>query len=258
MESYRFPNKATPAGSTPYYSIRFSPKTTRDSLGFLFLWKQELESLYSLSDPGIARIKLQWWTDQVSEKKGTSEHPLASALAGIYKSSAEASNAFHLMVDANDQLLHRRSFETIDGYLDFCEKHGGSLARLLQLSSGHDLTDKTTMIGSWISHVENIQLLGKRLRENINLIPNDMLRAASLPADQLLHSKKTTDLLLTFHQSVSEKLTYNLPAIRRSKSCLLKLYFLRSKLMKLIEDENMAVINQRISLTPIRKLWLSL
>ncbi len=258
MREYEFPNQATPAGSSIYYCIRFSPKKYRDQLASIFLYKQTLRGLYSLTDPGVARIKLQWWHEQINEKKGCSEHPLGRQLADIYKNSESAHQAFDLINIKTDQVLHRQPLNTINEYQKLCSDLGGSFADLIQVVSDQPANDQSKLAGTWIEHVENMQLFGKLLRENIHLIPIDVLKSSGLSNDQLLGSDKTADVLKTLHNSIKEGLDQSFSDAISKKNCLGKLTKLRSKLMDLIEQEDMAVINQRISLTPIRKLWLAL
>lgn len=258
MQDYNFPNQATPAGASVYYCIRFSPKKHRDQLASIFLYKQTLRDLYSLSDPGVARIKLQWWHEQINEKKGPSGHPFGRQLAGIYKNSEIAYQAFDQINKTTDQLLHRQPLNNSKDYQLLCSNLGASFADLIQLVTDQPVNEYSKLAGTWIEHVENMQLFGKLVRDNIHLIPIDILKSFGLSNDQLLNSDKSVDILKTLHDSIKEGLDQSFFDQMSRKSCLGKLTKLRIKLMNLIEQEDMAVINQRISLTPIRKLWLAL
>ena len=258
MQETNFPNTATPAGSSAYYCIRFSPKKYRDQLARLFLYKQTLRELYHLSDPGVARIKLQWWQEQISETKGRSDHPLARQLADLYQTSETAKQAFEQITKITDRRLHRQPLESINDYQTACISLGGSFADLIQLASEQTISEHTKMAGAWIEHVENMQLFGRLLRENIHLLPVELLTSFSISEDQLLSSVKTPEVLEKLHQQVSYDFYKETVDKSVRKSCLGKLMRLRTELMQLIEEEDMAVINQHISLTPIRKLWLAI
>ena len=64
--SWHFPNPATPLGSSTYYSLRFSPPGLRDDLAILAAWRHQVRIiLVEVSDPGVARLKLQWWREEL-------------------------------------------------------------------------------------------------------------------------------------------------------------------------------------------------
>ena len=84
LDEWRFPNRATPLGSSAYYSLRFAPKELRDDLAALLAWRHEVTAILEVvSDPGVARLKLQWWRDELERTfAGEARHPLTSSGRG--------------------------------------------------------------------------------------------------------------------------------------------------------------------------------
>ena len=81
-EAWRFPNRATPIGSPNYYAVRFSPESQRDRNAGLIAWYELVQGIADRPlDPGVARLKLDWWRDEL-ERLGARQarHPLALAL----------------------------------------------------------------------------------------------------------------------------------------------------------------------------------
>ena len=61
-----FPNRATPPGSSAYYSVRFAPLRLRHDLAAVLAWRHEVRAiLEEVSDPGVARLKLNWWIEEM-------------------------------------------------------------------------------------------------------------------------------------------------------------------------------------------------
>jgi phytoene synthase len=260
MKDITFPNTATTLGSTAYYVIRFSPVDIRDNLAVLFLWKQQLLELYSLSDPGVARMKLQWWQEQLFlPVDNPSEHPLARNLAQLIQQDATLSESIKTMIKETDRHLHRQPYRDIDEFWQGCENIGGSFARLINTVSSSSTETKDLVAGSYAIAAECLQLMGQHIRYNIRLIPQTILDINAMRFEELLYENKqqqTRELLKQLYKEIDNKSA--LPAPKRSSSPLYKYYRLRKKMMDLLMAEGLDVLDQKISLTPIRKLWFAL
>ncbi len=80
--AWGFPNPAGPPGSAIYFCLRFSPPALRQDLARLTAWRYLVQAIPSqVSDPGVARLKLQWWRDEARLlADGVPSHPLNQAL----------------------------------------------------------------------------------------------------------------------------------------------------------------------------------
>jgi len=260
MQAISFPNAATPLGSSAYYVTRFSPVEIRDHLALLFLWKQELMDLYALSDPGVARMKLQWWQEQIFlPVDNSSEHALASGLAQLMQQHDTLSESIVNMVNETDRHLHRQAYTDIDDFWNGCEKLGGNFARLMNHVSSYNTENTDLTAGAYALATEWIQLMGQHIRYNIRLIPQTLLEKNAIRFEELMYEDnrdKSRKLLRKLYEPIVNKSA--LPAPKRSSSPLYKYYRLRKKMMDIIVAEDFDVLNQKISLTPIRKLWFAL
>ena len=259
MIETKFPNHATPTGSTAYYVIRFSQADQQDNLAALFLFKEEMEKLYVVSDPGVARIKLQWWLEQISlPPESSSEHPLANVLGFIYHRSDTAQQAFKTYVAEIDRHLHRQAYVDVAQMWQGCINTGGSFAALMELVCGNPVSAQTIQLGAWIAFIEWLQNLGQSIRFNVNLLPTSLLQHFEVTQHALLQqdNQDITETLILDLVSEVESIA-EIPAMTRNKTPLTKYFKLRNKLLKLLENESYAVMQQRISLTPFRKLWLA-
>lgn len=263
MQDTAFPNLATPLGSTAYYVVRFSPAESRDQLAALFLWKQELVNLYALTDPGVARMKLQWWQEQILlPARQPSSHTLALAIARLIQQDKSLGEAIRLMVQETDRHLHRQHYRDFKDFRQGCENIGAGFAQLISTAcrTGSAVNDDIhRAVGTFNIASEWLQLMGQHIRYNIRLLPDSMLEQHNIRFESLLQQDKqhvTREILGELYQLLSNEI--DLPAPNRSSSPLDKYFRLRKKTMELLATEDFDVLDQKISLTPIRKLWFAL
>ncbi|CAN5888865.1 presqualene diphosphate synthase HpnD [soil metagenome] len=73
-------------GSNYYYSTVFLPAERQRPLHVVFAFKEELTAIpRTCADPGVARLKLEWWRQELRAVfcGGRSAHPVATALAEL-------------------------------------------------------------------------------------------------------------------------------------------------------------------------------
>jgi 15-cis-phytoene synthase len=73
-------------GSNYYYSTVFLPAERQRPLHVIFAFKEELTAIpKTCADPGVARLKLEWWRQELRAvfSGGRSAHPVATALAEL-------------------------------------------------------------------------------------------------------------------------------------------------------------------------------
>lgn len=258
-----FPNSATPLGSSAYYVVRFSPAACRDRLAQLFLFKQELQNLYTLSDPGVARIKLQWWQQQITTSDNQpADLPLIHDLRTMLNNDSRRLAALQAMIRETDFHLQRRPYEDMPALLDGAANLGGSFLQLLDSvceksvaqHPDHDLVQP----GAFVQVTEWLQLFGQHLRFNLRLLPADLLQQQALQPQQLLqpdYQDSCRQLLGGMATELRSRVP--LPKAVGRDSPAMKYLRLRRRLLQLLQQEDFAVLHQKISLTPIRKLWLA-
>lgn len=259
MQQITFPNEATPVGSTSYYVCRFSQASDRDVLSAIFLFRLEMQKLQSLSDPGVARIKLQWWHQQIKLPVETpSSHPLASCISLLLQ-QPQAVVALDQYIQHIDELLHRQPVKDFDAFVHQLQLRANLLQTLFNSCSkikkqSHDLHKAT-----WIEFIECIHLLGRDLRDNVCLLPHDKLAQFSLTSTQLLQPEKE-QMVKALLKKLSTDFTVLIPPTAEKvakDSPLDKYYKIRKKHFDLLARENYPVVHEKTSLTPIKKFWFA-
>lgn len=183
MADWDFPNAATPPGSGPYYVVRFSPAPQRDRLAQLFAWRAELTHILAQAkDPGVARIKLDWWRDELARARGgTARHPLAVALAPLLQ---EYSNLqlWHGMLDATAADVRLQQPADHAAFAAHCDRLGGALGELLVGTPGACAEEVAAArrCGAYHEGVTRLRDLALHLRRQHCPVPRELLQAAGL------------------------------------------------------------------------------
>jgi phytoene synthase len=129
QNAFSFPNIATPQGSSAYYLVRFSPSRLRERQAVLFAWRRELQRLRNSSDPGVARIKLDYWRNELQpEKLGESRHPLTQMIGKHLQDQTGQMIEYANIVERDILAGQSRDWDQV---LERCEALGGTFASLL-------------------------------------------------------------------------------------------------------------------------------
>jgi 15-cis-phytoene synthase len=95
-----FPNRATPLGSPAYYALRFSPAANLERDARLLAWYGLVREIAAQPrDPGVARLKLDWWRSELEHlAAGSPRHPLSKELLA-HGLSADALPTMHSILE---------------------------------------------------------------------------------------------------------------------------------------------------------------
>ena len=262
--------KAAASGSSFYYSFLFLPSERRRAITAVYAFCREVDDVVDeTSDAGVAQAKLAWWRDELAALfSGAPNHPVTKALQPF--------------IDTRFGITRERLDAVIDGmeldlrqnrYLDYA-----ALERYAHLVAGVVGEMSASIFG--FVNPQTIQYAGRlgRALQLINIIRDvgdDARRGRIyLPLDELQrHGVKAADLLnaryvegfvpLMRFQAERARAQYRealslLPQEdRRSQRAGLIMGAIYVSLLDEIERENFQVLQQRIALTPLRKLWIA-
>jgi len=264
LQEWRFPNRATPAGSSAYYSVRFAPSEVRNDLAALLGWRHQVRAILDeVSDPGVARLKLQWWRDELARTfSGEPRHPLSQALQPALERHRLPENAFlDMAARVESEILHRCPAD--EAALDAaCRQDLGALFELM--ARCHAQNDEVRLqtargLGGFCARVYLIRDSGALARQGRDLLPLAELHAHGLSTEALArreHRRRLPELLApaatrarsTLPPSAARRV---MPGCIRSRTAILE------SLLEELERDGYDVADQRIGLTPLRKLWLA-
>jgi phytoene synthase len=261
---WRFPNRATPPGSSSYYSVRFSPGHLRHDLAALLAWRHEVRGIIDeVSDPGVARLKLQWWREELERtRRGEPRHPLSQVLGPVMESRRLPTEPFHRMADGVDAEIRRRQPTDESALEDACDGDQGSLFELMTRCHGvadEDLLGTARRLGAYCARVYLIRDSGALVRQGRAVFPANWLRARGLSAEALTQRDRRGNLPQLLAAAAGEarsakpsadQVSRLPPSIRVRASIL-------SALLEELERSGFDLADRRIGLTPLRKLWIA-
>lgn len=129
---WRFPNRATPLGSPAYYAVRFSPPAQRERNALLIAWYDLIRGIADRpQDPGVARLKLDWWRDEILHLPGgASRHPLCLCLhaEGV---GAAAVAPMRAIIDAAERMVRVPTPADDAAFAEVCRNTRGRFFVLL-------------------------------------------------------------------------------------------------------------------------------
>jgi phytoene synthase len=262
---WRFPNPATLPGSSAYYSVRFARPSLRDPLAALFAWRREVRRIIDdVSDPGVARLKLDWWRDEIRRSlDGTPRHPLSHLLAsGPHGHHLLPAPFLDMAQRVEDELYARRCRDRAAQQRAMAQDRG-ALFELVCRCHGLSATDPLAAArsaGAWCGQVRRMRDGGLLLRRSREVVPQDCLRDAGLSHERLASPTHRNQLprLLT---EMAARLKHELPdvagATRQLPRPIRIQMRIHAALLDALVDTDLAVVDQRVGLTPLRKLWIA-
>lgn len=238
-----------PDGSMPYYVVRFAASAQRPRLRAAFALAAELErSVARSSDPGVTRLKLDWWRRELAAA-ADSAHPLVRQLAPL-TGTASGLAALHDMLDAAEQDVRKQQPADMSGFHAQCRR-AGALARLLADSDASG-TGAAGTLGQYGSAVQRIQLLGQHLRRAHNPLPADSgLLGDPAGWDDTALERTCAGLLDPLAQAAAPLLQSRDPELRAVRCWAAQ----ARALHRLLARERYAVRDRYLDTTPLARLW---
>ncbi|MGH8856096.1 MAG: presqualene diphosphate synthase HpnD [Telluria sp.] len=261
--------KTVQSGSSFYYSFLFLAPERRRAITALYAFCREVDdTVDEASDSSVARIKLAWWRTEVSAMySGTPTHPVALALQPhipVYRLEEQHLQA---IIDGMEMDLDQSRYLDYAGLQRYCWRVAGVVGILSASIFG--FTRQETLayaekLGLAFQLTNIIRDVGDDARKGRIYLPVNELQQFGVTAADILnfrHSDKF-EALMRFQAERAQR-TYDealalLPKQdRRAQRPGLMMSAIYRTLLDEIERDGFHVLNQRISLTPLRKLWLA-
>ena len=262
-------NKAARSGSSFYYSFLFLPAEKRRAIMALYAFCREVGDIADeVQDTSVARFKLAWWRTEIANVfAGNPQHPIGKALLPAVRQLDLNADRFNEIIDGMEMDLsyHRYpDFKTLELY---CYRVAAMVGQLSAIIFGH--TDNQTLLyahdlGMAFQLTNIIRDVGEDARRNRIYLPQDELRRFDVSVADVLNGVQSDNFreLMTF-QAERAKTFYmrafaELPAAdRKTQRAGLIMAAIYRTLLDEIERDGFKVLNQRVALTPLRKLWIA-
>jgi len=219
-------------------------------------------------DPGVAATKLQWWrTEAAHAFAGTPSHPAMQALMPLASSFHIEERHLQAVIDGCQMDLNQTRYLDFPGLSRYCHLVAGEVGEVAAQIFGQTQAQTTAYahtLGQALQLTNIIRDVGEDARRGRIYLPINELKQFGVTAQEILdgiYSERFTELMrfqAQRAQGLYDQALALLPAAdRRAQKPGLMMASIYRALLGEIERENFAVLHQRISLTPLRKLWLA-
>ena len=261
--------KAAQSGSSFYYSFLFLPPERRRAITALYAFCREVDdTVDEIADPHIARTKLIWWRQELGAMQaGNPTHPVTKALLPHLQAYSIEHKYLLAIVDGMEMDLDQTRYLDFPGLQKYCW-HVASVVGILSAgifgATQPETLQYAEKLGLAFQLTNIIRDVGEDARKGRIYLPINELQQFGVTAADILNARHTENFekLMKFQadraQAMYDAAFALLPkADRRAQRPGLIMAAIYRALLTEIELDGFHVLNQRISLTPIRKLWLA-
>ena len=261
--------KAAASGSSFYYSFLFLPAETRQAITALYAFCREVDDVVDeCSDADIARRKLDWWREEIETGfSGQATHPVTRALQSPIETHNLPLEYFQEIIDGMEMDLDRNRYESFSDLALYCHRVAGVVGLLSAEIFGYrhrDTLKYAESLGTAFQLTNILRDVHEDAARGRIYLPLDELLEHRVNPHDLLKGKVTESLTELFafqagraRQHYQKAMSY-LPGedryAQRSGIIMAAIY---QTLLDEIEADGYKVMQQRVRLTPVRKLWIA-
>ncbi len=256
-------NKAIPDGSNLYYATLFEPAKNKNIIIGLHALLYELtDIIYECSDPGIARIKLHWWQEEIERLfQQQPRHPVSRQLMECLSIDKTLIASLNSVIGKFDNFIFTEQYDSLDNILALFDSTAGEIwhqcgIQLQAVTSSKSMRE----LGSLYQYIRCLQQPGTYITETRCIIPANVMNRLDL----LNSNEKTVKQSEVFSSLIIElqaRLEKNYNDLLTDDEITLRHGLIMNRLMfktcNEILDDGCHLLNTNISLTPLRKLWIA-
>ena len=262
-------NRTAQSGSSFHYSFRLLPPDRRRAITALYSFCREVDDVVDeVSDLEVARVKLAWWRTEIDAVyTGTPQHPVALALQPVVRRYALPKGHLQTIIDGMQMDLDQVRYLAFADLETYCHRVAGVVGLLSAEIFGYE--DPATReyardLGIAFQLTNIIRDVGEDARRGRIYLPQDELaRFGVAPSDVLRGQSSPAFVALMRFEVERARAWYDralakLPARdRRAQRAGLAMAAIYRTLLDEIARDGYRVLDRRIALTPLRKLWIA-
>ncbi|MEJ5988523.1 presqualene diphosphate synthase HpnD [Ramlibacter sp. PS3R-8] len=261
--------KAAASGSSFYYAFLFLPAPRRAAITAFYAFCREVDDVVDeVSDPSVARTKLAWWQVEVAKAfSGQPSHPVMKALMPHVPAFGIEQQHLLAVVRGCEMDLEQTRYLDFPALQRYCHLVAGVVGEVAARIFGQTqsaTTDYAQKMGLAFQLTNIIRDVGEDAMRGRIYLPVNELQQFEVKAHEILqrqHSDRFVALMRfqaqRAHTLYDEALALLPAQDRRAQKPGLMMASIYRTLLREIEAEDFQVLKQRISLTPVRKLWLA-
>lgn len=220
-------------------------------------------------DPGVARIKLEWWRGELGRLfAGEPQHPVSRALRPRLTAFNWPEEYFREILDGVAMDLDYDVYPTFTELTLYVHRLGSVPALLATEVLGYQDRRATPRFaheaGALLLLFERLYEVRRHAQHGRFYLPEEEMRRFGVDPSDLLAAQTTERVRQLFAFQAERLRDYHRRALewlpdvdRRAQSGLLVHLELAMALLAEIAEDGYRLLEQRIQLTPLRKLWLA-
>jgi phytoene synthase len=261
--------KAAQSGSSFYYSFLFLPPERRRAITALYAFCREVDDIADdVQDVGIARTKLAWWRTEIANLfDGHPQHPVTKALQPLVAPYGIDAARLNEIVDGMEMDLVYHRYPDFESLRLYCHRVAGVVGELSASIFGYtrpETLEYARSLGLAFQLTNIIRDVGEDARRDRVYLPLDELARFGLTAEDIL-ALRGGEAFVKLMQFQAERARSHYekafailpPEDRRSQRAGLIMAAIYRTLLEEICRDGYPVLEQRIALTPLRKLWIA-
>ncbi|MHB0973691.1 MAG: presqualene diphosphate synthase HpnD [Thiobacillus sp.] len=274
MDAHQYcQERAAASGSSFYYSFVFLPPDTRHAITAFYALCRELDDVVDeCHERQVAEAKLDWWRAEIARfAAGAPEHPATRALADTSPGHAIPPALLLEIVDGMAMDLDHVRYPDFKSLNLYCYRVAGVVGEIAaaifdgaRTEDDRDIRRYAHELGLAFQLTNIIRDVGEDARRGRIYLPLDELARFGVREADLLNGRDTPEFQALMHFQYERALAcYDrafaaLPArARRAQRPGLVMAAIYRTLLDELRRSGFPVLRARVSLTPLRKLWLA-
>ncbi len=261
--------KAAASGSSFYYAFLFLSKPRRAAITAFYAFCREVDDVVDeMVDAGVAATKLAWWQSEVAQSfAGKPSHPVMKALMPLAADYHIEQRHLQAVIEGCQMDLSQTRYLDYPGLQRYCHLVAGVVGEVAANIFGHTQPETIAYahkLGQALQLTNILRDVGEDALRGRIYLPVNELQQFEVKAHEILkrtYSDRFTALMkfqATRAQGLYDEALALLPAAdRHAQKPGLMMASIYRALLSEIERDNFQVLHQRVSLTPLRKLWLA-
>ena len=265
--------RAAASGSSFYYSFVFLPPDTRRAITAFYALCRELDDVVDeCHERQVAEAKLDWWRSEIARfAAGAPEHPATRALFDTPQGRNAPSALLLEIVDGMAMDLDRLRYPDFKSLNLYCYRVAGVVGEVAAAIFGgsrsaddRDIRRYAHELGLAFQLTNIIRDVGEDARRGRIYLPQDELARFGVAEADILNGRSSPEFqtLMQFQfERASAHYASALAALPASAHRAQRPGLVMAAIYRTLLDEirraGFPVLSARVSLTPLRKLWLA-
>lgn len=261
--------KAAASGSSFYYAFLFLPPHRRAAITAFYAFCREVDDVVDeVQDASVAAQKLHWWQQEVQRGfAGQPQHPVTQALMPLVNEFQITEHHLQQVILGCQMDLSQTRYLDFAGLQQYCYLVAGVVGEVAAHIFGQtqaQTTDYAHTLGLAFQLTNIIRDVGEDAWRGRIYLPMADLQQFQVTANDVLQRRDSPGFqALMRYQAARAHDLYDqalgmLPETdKRAQKPGLMMASIYRTLLREIEAAQFPVLQQRVALTPIRKLWLA-